>query len=339
MLINEKDLDHVLICHFDHTIGDGLSIGKLFTGLITKADGSKMNSLIPKSMISNKQNVDKKRFEMLLKLPKAIFDVFTAPLGKYDDNTLFSKNVTGKDIVEKEEKIVLFFDPVPMSFIKDLKNKAGVSINDILLTLWSHTIHSFCDYHDCPVMTKLTEKVLCRALLTLAFPNSNFDKADALRNKWVPLSFDLKIGEKDIMKRLQHIHKQSTSLKNSPLGYVQYFLQNQVLKYVPIELNRQTVYDVFSRHSMSWSNVPGPQEEICIASKPVKSCYYFVPTLIPVISMLSYNGQIHITFVAAESGIQNVDLMPTFYMKSLVTLGNELNVDIPSSIMKLANQI
>jgi len=64
---------------------------------------------------------------------------------------------------------------------------------------------------------------------------------------------------------------------------------------------------------------------------------FFVPFIHPVLSMLSYNGQIHITFTANKSAIQNVELLPKFYMKALLTLGNKLDVDIPPAIAKLVN--
>ena len=96
---NKGKEDHILLFRIDHGIADGLSVGKLFTNVITKSDGSPIDTLIPKSMTSNKKQAAKNWFSLLTKLPKSAFDVATCPIGRKDDPTRFSKNVVGTDLV------------------------------------------------------------------------------------------------------------------------------------------------------------------------------------------------------------------------------------------------
>ena len=87
---------------------------------------------------------------------------------------------------------------------------------------------------------------------------------------------------------------------------------------------------------MTCSNVPGPSETVLIADATVKSCMFFTNHLHPVLSMLSYDGQIYTTLVIDSDVIQDVDLVQSFFMKSLALLGRDFSVNVPTSIDKYA---
>ena len=97
---------------------------------------------------------------------------------------------------------------------------------------------------------------------------------------------------------------------------------------------RDTVFRVYSKISLTCTNVPGPQETVVVAGCQVKSCIFFVNHLHPVFSMLSYNGQIHAALAVDDTAIHNVHLLPSFFMRALVLLGNEMKIDVPESILK-----
>jgi hypothetical protein len=100
LLTNKGSNDHVLLFRIDHGIADGLSVGKAFTNIIKRVDGSAIPNLIPSSMISNKSSLSiRKIIQLLLNFPKAYFDVTLAPLGRLDDPIHFSKPCLGFDTV------------------------------------------------------------------------------------------------------------------------------------------------------------------------------------------------------------------------------------------------
>ena len=88
---------------------------------------------------------------------------------------------------------------------------------------------------------------------------------------------------------------------------------------------------------MTCTSVPGPQEKVTIAGSEVKSCLFFVNHLHPVLSIFSYNGQVHMNLTADETSMSNAHLVPTFYMNALVLLGNALEIDVPKSVLEYAN--
>lgn len=87
---------------------------------------------------------------------------------------------------------------------------------------------------------------------------------------------------------------------------------------------------------MTSTNVPGPQDQVVLAGEAVKSCSFFVNHLHPVLSMLSYNKNINTTLAIDDAAIPDAHLLPSYFMKALSLLGNELNADVPSIVLQSA---
>ena len=117
--------------------------------------------------------------------------------------------------------MAVIFDSFPHSFVKAIKDKAGVSLNDVLVSALSQAIHEYCKHHKCPILEEYGEKTQGRALIVYAFPNRNDSKDTVIRNGWVPLSLNLGVGITSTNARLKHIFKQTSDLKNSPIAHCQ----------------------------------------------------------------------------------------------------------------------
>ncbi len=117
--------------------------------------------------------------------------------------------------VDNGRRRTIIFDPIPIEFVKKIKNKAGVSFNDVLLAAWSQAIREFCISQRCPVIKQ--SNACCRALMTFGFPNNETDPRLAVGNGWVPLPLDLCVGLSNIKERLDHINQKTKNLKQSPM--------------------------------------------------------------------------------------------------------------------------
>ena len=108
-----------------------------------------------------------------------------------------------------------------------------------------------------------------------------------------------------------------------------------------MDLSRKLVFDIHSKRSTTFSNVPGPEEQIMIAEEPVKSIFFFTNHLHPVLSFFTYNGNIHATLAIDDNAIADVHLLPTCFMQSLVLLAKEFKVEVPDSVLRASrnNQI
>ena len=110
-------------------------------------------------------------------------------------------------------------------------------------------------------------------------------------------------------------------------------LQNRILPLLPLWLYRKIVQKIFAGQALSCSNVPGPDHPILVAGKPVSALRFaLLGHIHSVVGILSYNGQVNITLTADDEAIPDVHLLPKFYTKALVDLGNEFNVEIPQSL-------
>jgi diacylglycerol O-acyltransferase len=156
------------------------------------------------------------------------------------------------------------------------------------------------------------------------------DKSLALRNTWCMVSTDMGVGCDDIMERLDFIRSQTLAIKSTPRALVQLWIQNAIPPLLPASVARQTVYDVFSRHSLVLTNVPGPDRPCLIAGKVATSMQIFLFNLLPQISFMSYAGQIMGNMVADPNELPESNLLADLYAAALVQLAERLGVpDVP----------
>lgn len=334
LMNNSGEGVHLLLFRIDHGLADGLSVGKVFTKIIKRIDGSTIHSLLPPTMMSNKSKSRRNWFALLMSLPRSLFVISTSVVGREDDRTHFSKDAVGVNLVDKRNQDVIIFPPFPIDIIKKLKDKAGVSLNDVLLAVWSQTAEDYCKLHDCPILKKRGENVLNRCMMTYGFPEKSNDYENAIGNRWVPLAVRLPFSGTTVTEKLQQVSSATRSLKTSLLPILQLFLQNTILKILPFPLTRHIVHRAYSKISISFTSVPGPQEKVSIAGEPIDSCMFFACHIHPVLSFLSYNGQIYTTLLLKKDTFDDSHMIPKCFMRALITLCNEMKVDVPNSMIE-----
>jgi hypothetical protein len=176
----------------DHAIGDGLSIGKLCSLIMTFEDGSVVKDLIPPKMRLNKRDSEirtnrkdvRSLFRMLGMVISAGLKVALLPFSRFDHKIVFAKGVVGKNAKDTGQRKTIIFDPVPLDFVKAIKTAAGISFNDVLVVTLSQAIHDFCHHSDCAVIKKYRAKARCRAVMTFGFPSNHEDLNDIIHNGW-----------------------------------------------------------------------------------------------------------------------------------------------------------
>ena len=187
--------------------------------------------------------------------------------------TLKALNFKIYDKVYTGNRKPLIFPTIPLDFIKDIKNAAKVTVNDVFLTCLSQALYDYCLKQNCSVLPSTGNGTQFRALLPYAFPKSQdeiADKSRTLSNKWVFISADMGIGYNNIHDRLAFIHNNMNKIKQSPLAYCTRQIQEIIGPKLPSKLSKQTVFDSFCRHSLVFSNVPGPDRQCIFAGKKVR---------------------------------------------------------------------
>jgi len=218
LLRNKGKCESMLVLRFDHAIGDGMSLGRIFSLIISYSDGTHSNDFIPASMRLRKSDTTKRlcsSIRMMCNIIPAFLKVSYLPMSRCDHKIAFLKNSIGTNVATHNRKIVIF-DNIPLAYVKEIKNSASVTVNDILTTALSQAIHHLCKDSDCQVLKKYGRKVRCRSLMTFGFPSDqNADINDAVENTWVVLSLNLGVGISNLRERLQYIKEQTVELKES----------------------------------------------------------------------------------------------------------------------------
>lgn len=344
-----------VILRCEHTLGDGISLVELFKGLIKYSDGSEMKSILPESMQRNKDRAASSRqkmqgnaFTKTLKILKSFREVASLPASKFDDPVFFRKNIGDKMVYSGVRKCILF-KTVPLDLVKQIKNAAQVSINDVLLCCLSQAIHDYCVHFKCSILSSdsvsKSKKVQFRALLPYALPRSqkeNQDKTKCMRNKWVFISADMGLGKfSSVKERLEQIHQNMNALKSSPTPFVQWSVQETIPPRMPLNMARQTVYDSFVRHSVIFSNVPGPSKQCDFAGRKCVGVQMLFCNLIPQVGILSYDDKVFMNMVLDPKEFpESEKLLPIFYSKAIISLAQDCGVDIkdiPSDLEEHAN--
>jgi len=78
----------------------------------------------------------------------------------------------------------VMFHPVPLDFVKILKNELNVSLNDIMLVAISQAIRNYCLHRKCGILKEKGVKVRCRATMSVAVADGSRDRSSILSNKW-----------------------------------------------------------------------------------------------------------------------------------------------------------
>jgi len=307
--------------------------------IIRYADGSPMEPLIPEGM-RKKFKIKKSWYQLFFEVLVSAIKILTMPASNYDHPTVFSKCMN-KDLIHNRNRELVRFVDTPLDFVKEIKNAANVTINDVLYTCLSQAIHMYLVREECPILAEQGSKLLCRSLMPVGFPRNKeavLDKEQALGNKWCFIETDFFVGQTDIMERLKLVHQQMTALKTSPTAVVQLNLQNMLPTVLPRSFTQQATFDIFSRRSVIFSNVPGPTKPCLFASKEVIGVQMFFSNLIPQTGFISYRGQIFGNICLDPEGIRNCKSISILYSQALVLMAERVNVAIPNIVAQHAKQ-
>lgn len=357
---NQNHGKSAVVWRVHHALGDGISLVNVVQDLFLDSKGQKMANIVPKGM-EKKFRIQRSPFQWVVDLLSAILTAVTVPVGPFDDDTLFYHRRPPAEMTFPKQFQIHAFEPIPFEFVKELKHAASektgttMTINDVMFTALSQALHDYLKEHDDPALVQKKNALKCRALLPVAMPRPK--TAALLRNLWCFVSVDLSVGVPNVLDRLQCIHETMSGMKRSLVPAVMIALQNYILVHFPLWFNRDQVLEIFSRHSMVASNVPGPPSACLFAGHEVESVQMIHVNLIPQLSLLSYRGMVFGNFTmgvddddndgagaGAADGEEDTsssdettcrrqrEVLPAYLSQALVELAQQLNVEAPQSL-------
>jgi len=337
---NEGAGSSACVLRVHHTVADGLSLVTAFQKIIVAEDGAPVKLLTdtPKQKPNADPRTKKSIWAVSWSVLAATFHVITLGATKFDDDTAFSKH-NHAGLVHTGKREFIMFPEIPLAFVKAIKAAAKCTVNDVLMAAVSQAIYEYCQQQDDPVLKEKGVKLQCRALLPVGFPRPPEEFADpalALSNKWSMASCDIALGQTNVVDRLRQIHVNTTEMKEKPRAYMQLKIQNSLVKHLPRSIARQTCFDVFSRHSLVLTNVPGPAHKCRLAGKTVEKVHLFFNNILSQVNLISYSGMVYGNIIYDADALP--ELAPGFglsYALALVDLAKAFEVEVPKEILAL----
>lgn len=336
----------ICMLRIHHCLGDGLSLVAAFDKIITTLDGKPSESKVTNAMMDKKPATPS-----VSSILSALGHVLGLASTRFDDPTVFFKRAP-KNLEYSGNRTVTLFPTVPLAYMKLLKNTYNdhpdhhkITLNDIMMCAISQSIYEYCVAQKDPLIAEKAQALQCRALLPASLPRSKHslqDPATAMTNQFCMVSADMSVGYTDIMERLEAIRTTTSFLKTTPRAFLQLWLQNNIVDKLPVFVGRTTALDIFSRHSLVLTNVPGPPEPCRIGSKVVQGLQLFFPNVIPQVDLLTYAGQVYGNIVYDPDCLAEGDSLAGLYAKALVTLGREIQLDekeIPKELVEAAKSV
>ncbi|KAI8817980.1 uncharacterized protein EV422DRAFT_200850 [Fimicolochytrium jonesii] len=310
----------VLIIELHHVLGDGVSQMQVLGDIVTDKAGKPLTldeKKFKRMMQGNKpsptlwQRVQRKAV-LALNTGAAVAKVLSLPLLFGDTKT--SLTVPYNHFASRRRAYVPV-PPLPLDVIKDIKNKLHVTVNDVLLAILGGAMRSYLLHrNDKSLSTAAAAASLqIRALMPYSFPRS----LDDLHNKWTMISGRVPVGESSPVARVQAAKNAMDKIKQSPEPVVAVFLQESLYRAVGHELSAQTNLDLFKKHTLIFTNVPGFTEEMYFCGEKIVHVQPIVSNVITQCSAVSYCGQVFMNFVVDADIIYEYDLLADFVVKEL----------------------
>jgi hypothetical protein len=204
-----------LLIRIHHVIGDGIALVNAVQKILDDEHGNPVTIELPGAKV-REAGALRPPAPSTFSIVKSFFEIVSLPASAFDTKTSFTP-ANQKNIIMSKRRKTLLFPTVKLSFIKELKQKAGVTINDILLAAVTGAIRRYCEKRgDAALQGAANSSLLSRCLMPIALPRSKKimqDPTMALINRWVFLSVPLPMKATTAVERLEQCKAVTTEVR------------------------------------------------------------------------------------------------------------------------------
>ncbi|OUS48908.1 hypothetical protein BE221DRAFT_60218, partial [Ostreococcus tauri] len=193
----------------------------------------------------------------------------------------------------------------------------GCTVNDIVVAALAGAIQA---YHAKVGDKSATKNPFLRSATPYAFPER---VTGALTNSWTFVSLTFPMGVMSATTRLQKAKKTCDFMKRSPEPYVTRWL-NKFVNAAGPDVQRKVVFDYMSRHSMVFTNVPGPTETIVLMGSRVRDIVFACANLVNQVSVVSYSGSLRLTLVVDPDATPDAQYIGDMFKNEIECLRKEV---------------
>ena len=310
----------LIFFRIEHACADGIALLQLLSHLVTTSDGSPLpvaEYRRPPSPIANP-------CALLCGFLRSFLKYAIAPIGSFDTQLPVHPPLEARHagLHFSSQRRLVVVPEHSLEAIKTIKTKIGngVTVNDVVYAAFAGAIRRHCRAvleANSSSLSPLDDGSCCvRALVPIAFPR----RADSpLTNDWTFLSVPMPVGVAKTTDRVAVAHETFAELKASPEAAAAR-LAVQINSCSPPSMLGAVGQQLFSRHTLVFSNVPGPSQPVYIGGQRVIGIFSAFPNLITQVLCLSYDGRMFMT-IACDERVPEPERLAEFYLDELRELG------------------
>jgi WS/DGAT/MGAT family acyltransferase len=183
--------------------------------------------------------------------------------------------------------------------VKDARKRLGATVNDVLMASVSGAVSRYLARHAGQTIEKLH--------ISMPVNVRRADEPLKLENRFAAVPLELPAGIAHLGDRVRAVKVQMDALKQSVVPIVVYGIQHAMLTVLPQGVSRGLIDFLANKCTAVVTNVPGPQRELTLAGRRVRSLMFWVPQRADIgvgISILSFAGFVQVGVLA------DVELVP-----------------------------
>ena len=307
----------VVCVRVSHAIGDGISLvsilNRMCGGDVQTVDFKRRanTSYSLSACVSNPMKI----LYFFVWVFNCIYAVITAvgtPFGPHDSKTAFCD--TSKKVVYSGKRTMVNCPGFALSDLKEVKTKMGCTVNDVVCACLAGALHKYQEYRSDP---RARRSSLVRAAIAIPFLGR---APGALCNDWTFVSLSLVMGPMSIVDRLKKTQRRCHLMKSTPGAHAVSALNVVAAKLLGPSFQSDTIYDFMSRHSMVFTNVPGPTAPVTMFRNQVTEMTFGVGNLVNQVSVVSYAGKMGISLVVDPDEVPDAHLIGDYFREELDAL-------------------
>lgn len=271
-----------LVTRVHHVMGDGVSLMPVIFSLMDVEDEDPDEAKRRQEVKT--RGTAGELWKVFLKATLvAPFLLVSRALSRADRSALHGPELAG-------EKRVAWTRSLDLARVKEIKNRLGATVNDVLLAAVSGAFRRYVEQHP-------AEAGLDRVRVSMPVNVRPPSETPRMENKFAAVILDLPVQVEGLRERLKETRRRMNALKRSVEPIVYYGAVNVLVKILPKSWSHGLIDFYAKKCTAVLSNVPGPQEPMSIAGSRIRGMLFWVPQRANIglgISILSFSGEVRI---------------------------------------------
>ena len=317
----------VVCVRVSHAVGDGLSLVNVLTrltdGEASLLDFKRRPSASGGISVVQYLTSPRKLWALLVWLFNCVVAVLVAvgtPVGRRDSHTAFYD--AKAPVAYSGKRRMVTCEGFKLADLKVAKQKFGCTVNDVVCACLAGALHAYDREKNAAARSGGTRAApLTRAAIAVPFLKGRPTDEAHLCNRWTFISLPLATGAKTIVERLRVTKRRCDLMKTTPAAHAVSALNAVAAATLGPKFSSQTVYDFMSKHSMVFTNVPGPTKPVTLfRGKNVRSMTFAVSNLVNQVSVMSYAGEMGFSLVVDPDATPDAHLVGEYFKRELDAL-------------------